>query len=63
MWGEACGIMYLACVVSFFLLVQHLHMYLTSQNRNKNTGSNNDFLLNAEIDMSHIKSQQNPQSQ
>lgn len=41
--------------VFFSLLVQHLH---TSQIRTKNTGSQNDLLLNAETVMSHIKSQQ-----
>lgn len=61
--GPVGSCTWLALVLGFLfsLLVQHLHTNLTKQNRNKNTGSHNDLLLNAEIVMSHIKSQQRPQ--
>lgn len=62
LWGHVLGLRWfgfffslLFCLGFFSLLVQHLH---TSQNGTKNTGSQNDLLLNAETVMSHIKSQQ-----
>lgn len=50
--------MHLACVGEFLIVFFWCSTYthLTSQNKNKGPGRNNDPLLNAEIVMSHMKS-------